>query len=90
MQLLCTMIYVMGMHCVLRGGVEHINFRCPGCNFQCKIERDTRGVKMFVYREDPLQKTNQGGLLSKGTSKVVYIYGASNRACCPIELNIAG
>ena len=86
MQLLRTMIYMMGMHCALRGGVEHSNLRHPGCNSQFKIERDTCGVEMLVYREDPLQKTNQGGLLSKGTSKIVYIYGASSKAHCPIEL----
>ena len=70
MQLLQTMIYMMGMHCALRGGAEHSKLHRPGCNSQFKIERDTHGVEMLVYREDPLQKTNQGGLMSKCKSKV--------------------
>ena len=54
MQLLRTMIYIIGMYCVLKSGVEHSNLRCPGCNSQLSIERDMCGVKMLVYRVDPL------------------------------------
>ena len=85
MQLLKTMIYMMGMHCALRGGVEHSNLRWPGCSSQFNIERDMCGVEMLVYREDPLQKTNQG-LVSKAKRKIVYIYGASNVRHCPIAI----
>ena len=76
----------MGMHCALRGGVEQNNLRRPGCNSQLSVEQDERGIECLVYREDPLQKTNQGGLLSKGSNKIVYVYAASNSARCPIRL----
>ena len=39
-----------------------------------------------MYREDPLKKTNQGGLLSKGNNKIVYVYAALNSQRCPIRL----
>ena len=31
------------------------------------------GIEMLLY-EDPLNRTNQLGLISKGSSKVVYIF----------------
>ena len=39
-----------------------------------------------MYREDPLQKTNQGGLACKGTSKIVYVYASNDKMRCPIRL----
>ena len=86
MQLLKTMIYMVGMHCALRGGVEHSKLRRPGFDSQFSIERDERGVERLVYKEDPLQKTNQGGLVCKGSRKVVYVYSASDGRRCPIRL----
>ena len=85
-KLLKTVIYMISMHCALRGGAEHCNLRRPGCNSQFSFDCDTLGRERLIYREDPLQKTSQGGLVCKGTSKVVYIYGTSNRARCPIYL----
>ena len=85
-QLLRTIIYMMGMHCALRGGAEYNNLRRPGCNSQFSIEYDKRGKEMLVHHEDPLQKNNQGGLSCKGRRKVVYIYAASNIEQCPIQL----
>ena len=42
---------------------------------------------MLVYREDPLQKTNQGGLNNGNKwSKVVYVYGSSDRSRYLIEI----
>ena len=38
------------------------------------------------YQEDPLQKTNQGGLTNKNSSKTVYVYCASDRRRCPVRL----
>ena len=66
------------------GGAEHNNLRRPGCDSQFSFDHDTSGREHLVYKEDPLQKTNQGGLTFKGTSKVVYIYGASKKERCPI------
>ena len=85
-QLLKTVIYMIGLHCALRGGNEHSNLRCPGHNLQIKFERDTCGIERLVYHEDPLQKTNQGGLVCKGTSKTVFVYPAENAHRCPVRL----
>ena len=84
LQLLRTVIYMIGLHCALRGGVEHNNLRRPGCNSQLSIDYDCIGREKIVYKEDPLQKTNQGGLSSKKNNKVVYVYPASRRDRCPI------
>ena len=65
-QLLNTVIYMIGLHCALRGGVEHNNLRRPEFESQFSFERDNRGMERLVYREDPLYKTNQDGLNSKG------------------------
>ena len=83
-KLLNGIIYLLGLHAALRGGVEHNNLRRPGHNCQFSIERDSRGVEVLVYREDPLQKTNQGGLQCKVKPKVVKICAASNLDRDPI------
>ena len=59
-QLLNTVIYMVGLHCVLRGGVEHQHLRRLGFNSQITFEEDERGIERLVYREDPLQKTMSG------------------------------
>ena len=64
---------MMGLHLALHGGVEHQKLRRPGFNSQIRVELDNRGKKHLVYHEDPLQKTNQGGLVCKGTNKVHQI-----------------
>ena len=86
MQLLQTTIYMIGLHCALRGGVEHNNLRRPGCNSQFSFEVDGNGVERLVYREDPLQKNNQGSLICKSKPKIVNVYAASNKAKCPIAI----
>ena len=85
-QLLKTVIYMIGMHCALRSGAEHNDLRHPGLNSQFSFESDVKGKERLVYKEDPLQKTNQGGLECKGSRKIVYIYQASDRSRCPIYL----
>ena len=86
MQLLRTVVYMIGLHCALRGGVEHNNLRRPGCHSQLCVEFDTRGKECLVYHEDPLQKTNQGGLVCKNKSKTVFVYCATNRTQYPVQL----
>ena len=73
-QLLNNVIYLLGVYLALRGGVEHSNLRRDGCNSQLSIEKDSRGIECLVYHEDPLQKTNQGGLKCKGKNKTVWVY----------------
>ena len=57
-QLLNTVIYVVGMHFALRGGVEHNNLRLPGKgnNSQVTFRKDSKGIESVVYQEDPCQK----------------------------------
>ena len=86
MQLLNTVIYMVGLHCALRGGSEHSNLRRIGCNSQFSFEQDDAGVDRLVYVVDPLQKTNQGGLVCKAKSKRVVVYGASDKRRCLVRL----
>ena len=62
LQLLHTVIYMMGLHLALRGGVEHNRLRRPGFEPQIVIGKDSRGHECLIYTEDALNKTNQGGL----------------------------
>ena len=66
--------YMLGLHLVLRGGVEHHRLHRPGCDSQISFQLDNNGKCCLVYKEDPLQKTNPEGLISKGSSKTVYVY----------------
>ena len=85
-QLLKTVIYLLGLHLALRSGVEHEILCRPGFNCQITIGYDDRGKRRLVYQEDPLQKTRQGGLNCKCTSKVVYVYDGSDATKCPVHL----
>ena len=44
------------------------------------------GRERLVYTEDPLQKTNQGGIGARNASKVVYVYGAIDKSRCPVRI----
>ena len=85
-QLFRMMIYMMGLHCALHGGIEHNKLCRPGCDSQFHLEFDDRGKQRLVYKEDPLWKANQGGLICKRHNKTVYIYAASNPERCPIQV----
>ena len=85
-KLLETVIYMVGLHLALRGGVEHACLRRPGFDPQIIVEKDDHGKKRLVYKEDPLQKTNQGGLVCKRSNKVVYVYESVSLRKCPVHL----
>ena len=85
-QLLDTVIYMLGLHLALRGGVEHSRLRRPGFDCQIKIGYDSFGRKRMIYTEDPLQKTNQGGLVGKRSTKTVYVYCSSESRKCPVRI----
>ena len=85
-QSLITVVYMVGMHCALCGGLEHNKLCRLGCDSQFSFEFDGRGIETLVYQEDPLQKTNQGGLICKGKSKVVYVNGSEDKSQCPIRI----
>ena len=85
--LLRTVIYMMGLHLALRGGVEHTRLRRPGFNCQIKTDVDEEtGKEILVYCEDPLQKTNQGGLVGSLSSKKVTVFPSSDPKKCPVRL----
>ena len=86
-QLLRTVIYMLGLHLALRGDLEHMRLRRPGFGCQITTELDDKsGKEILVYREDPLQKTNQGGLIGKCQNKVVKVFPSANRSRCPVKL----
>ena len=85
-KLLRTVIYMIGLHCALRGGLEHSTLRRPGCDSQFSISVDNRGKQCLIYKEDPLQKTNQGGLENKGRNKTVHVYAATDKTLCPVRI----
>ena len=64
---------MMGLYLALRHGVKHQKLRRLGFNSQISVELDDTEKKCLVYHEDPLQKTNQSGLVCKGTNKVVCV-----------------
>ena len=85
-QLLQTVIYLLGLHLALRGGVEHEHLGRPGFDCQITVGKDDCGKARLIHKEDPLQKTNQGGLVAKRTNKVVYVYEASDQMKCPVRI----
>ena len=85
-QLLDTVIYMMGLHCALRGGVEHQRLRRPRFRSQIEFKKDENEVERMIYSEDPLHKTAQGGIGCKSSRKVVHVYPASDRSRCPVRL----
>ena len=86
-QLLRTVIYMLGLHLALHGDVEHLRLRRPGFDPQITTELDNAsGQEILIYREDPLQKTNQGGLDSKPHNKIVKVYPSENFHHCPVRL----
>ena len=85
--LLRTVIYMLGLHLALRGGVEHYRLRRPGFNCQITTDVDeSSGQEILVYKEDPLQKCNQGGLRSKNSNKTVKVFPSSDFRKCPVRL----
>ena len=86
LQLLHTVIYMMGLHLALPGGVEHNRLRRPGFDPQVIVGNDARGRECLIYTEDALNKTNQGGLKCKQRTKVVYVYPSANLFRCPVRI----
>ena len=78
-------IYMMGLHLALCGGVGHSKLRWPGFNSQISTNIDEEtGKEMLLYKDDPLKKTNQGGLGSRNSNKIFNVYRSANAATCPV------
>ena len=85
-QLLDTVIYMVGLHCALRGGVEHQRLRRPGLRSQIEFKKEEGGIERIIYSEDPLHKTAQGGIGCKSSRKIVHVYPSSDPSKCPVRL----
>ena len=81
-----TILFLLGLNCVLRSGHEHKNLRRPGCDSQFEIVT-IDGAECLKYTEDLSTKTNRGGLKHvRIPPKQVVIYPASNPDRCPVHL----
>ena len=86
-QLLRTVIYLLGLHLALRGGVEHTRLHRPGLDCQITTHVDEiSGSEYLLYQEDALQKTNQGGLNSKPSQRIVKVFAGNDLRRCPVRL----
>lgn len=77
-QLRDTLQWLCGFHFALRGGVElrSLRFDTLDRESQLRVVLDEEGTVCLRYREDPQNKTDQGGLNKKPhVPKVVYAYG---------------
>ena len=75
---------MLGLDLALCGGVEHLRLCRPGfdCQISTELDQDS-GQEILIYREDPLQKNNQGGINSKPYNKIVKVFPSSDRTRCP-------
>ena len=80
--LLKIVIYMLGLHIALRGGVEHTRLHRPGFYPQITVSVDGKGYEILLYCEGPSQKTNQGGLDTRFSTKRVQVYGSPNLSWC--------
>ena len=48
LQILQTIIYMVGLHCALHGSIEHLKLCRPGFNCQINIEFDDHGKRRLV------------------------------------------
>ena len=53
-------------------------------NLKSLLTGMSENVEHLVYHEDPLRKTNQGGLTCKNRNETVYVYGSENKTHCPL------
>ena len=58
-----TVLFLLGMNLLLRAGDEHYDLRRDSASkpSQLSFERDEKGTRCLVYREDTVTKTNDGG-----------------------------
>ena len=84
-----TVMFLIGIHCILRVGDEHYYLRrdMPDKPSQLQFKRNFKGEKCLVYTEDTVTKANDGGLKNmKSERKVVWVYPSSNINRCPVRL----
>ena len=87
-QLLDTVVYLVGLHCVLQAGKEHRVLRSMPFKSQFEwIRDDNLNVYYLHYTEDIGLKTNKGGIKhQKFEPKVVDVYPVLNSYRCPVRI----
>ena len=76
-----TVLFLLGINLALRAVDEHYYLRrdMPTKSSQLTIEKDSKGTKCIVYREDTCTKTNDGGLNQmRKERKIVWVYPSRN------------
>ena len=83
-----TVYFILGINCYLRSVQDHYNLCrwCPNEDSQIKFET-INGKRCFVYREDKVSKTHDGGLRDmKNDRKEVYVFPSDNPSRDPVHL----
>ena len=82
-----TVLFLLGLNAGLRAGDENYALcrDSPTLPSQLQFERNSKGVRCLIYKEDTTTKTNDGGLNSmQKEHKVVWIYSSQNAVRCPV------
>ena len=77
-----TVMYNLGLNCMLRAVQEHYNLRRDDPKKLSKLTfpRDDDGVRCLVYKEDTVTKTHDGGLKDmRHDRKTVWVYPNTTR-----------
>ena len=84
-----TVLFLIGINVFLRAVEEHYYLRRPMENgtSQLTFERNSKGDKCLVYREDSITKTHDGGLNDmRRERKIVWVFPSENKQRCPVRL----
>ena len=87
-QLLDTVVYLVGLNCVLRAGKEHRVLRSIPFNGQFEwVHDDKLQVYFLWYTEGIGLKTNKGGIKhQKLDPKIIDVYPIPNSYRCPVRI----
>ena len=88
-QLRDTVQFLLGFNFFLRAVCEHYYLRrwSPEQNSQITFERNGKGQRCMVYREDACTKTHDGGLKDmRNDRKEVWVVPLENPDRCPVRL----
>ena len=85
-----TVLFLLGINCILRAGDEHYNLRREMSYKKSQLQFITnpKGQRCVIYYEDTCTKTNNGGIdQRKVEPKVIWIYpNEFNINHCPVRL----
>ena len=84
-----TVLFLLGVNCILRASDEHYYLRRPMPNepSQLSFEMSDSGVKCLVFREDTVSKTHDGGIKDMNSErKEVWVFPNENESRCCVRL----